>query len=70
MIQRAHATQAHDGGAARFEAAGLRDKATADAYRRLILEPGGSRPTAELIEAFLGRPVNADAFKKKLLGDD
>ena len=26
-------------------------------YRRLILEPGGSAPAAQLVEEFLGRPV-------------
>jgi len=51
---------------ARFEAVGLRDPATAAAYRKLVLEPGGSKPAAELVEDFLGRPVNSDAFKRKL----
>ncbi|MBX7540681.1 M3 family metallopeptidase [Qipengyuania sphaerica] len=50
----------------RFKQAGLRDEATARAYRELILGPGGSKPAAELIEDFLGRPVNADAFKETL----
>ncbi|MXO93194.1 peptidase M3 [Erythrobacter arachoides] len=51
---------------ARFEAAGLRDPATAMAYRRLVLEPGGSKPAADLIEDFLGRPVKSDAFARHL----
>jgi len=50
----------------RFEAAGLRDTATAEAYRKLVLERGGSKPSAELIEDFLGRPVSANALKEKL----
>ena len=50
----------------RFKQAGLRDTATAEAYRSLVLERGGSKPAAELIEDFLGRPVNADALKEKL----
>lgn len=50
----------------RFEVAGLRDPETALAYRRLILEPGGSIPAARMIEAYLGRPVNAEAFKRQL----
>jgi thimet oligopeptidase len=54
----------------RFKEAGLRDRATADAYRRLILEPGGSKPSAELIEAFLGRPVSADALKRIIAGEE
>lgn len=52
----------------RFEQAGLRDPQTAMDYRKLVLEPGGSKPAAELVEDFLGRPVNSEAFKKKLLG--
>ncbi|WP_394729353.1 M3 family metallopeptidase [Altererythrobacter sp. GH1-8] len=49
-----------------FERAGLRDRETARAYRTLVLGAGGSKPAAELIEDFLGRPVNADAFKKSI----
>ncbi len=50
----------------RFEEAGLRDPETAMDYRNLVLGAGGSKPAAELIEDFLGRPVNADAFKASL----
>ena len=50
----------------RFRRAGLRDEATAAAYRELVLARGGSKPSAELIEDFLGRPVSADALKEKL----
>ena len=50
----------------RFREAGLRDEATAAAYRELVLARGGSKPSAELIEDFLGRPVSADALKEKL----
>jgi thimet oligopeptidase len=50
----------------RFKSAGLRDEATAQAYRELVLARGGSKPAAELIEDFLGRPVSADALKGKL----
>ncbi len=46
----------------RFESAGLRDPATAMAYRELVLGRGGSKPAAQLIEDFLGRPVNSAAF--------
>lgn len=53
----------------RFEEAGLRDPETAMAYRKLVLEPGGSKPAAQLVEDFLGRPVNSDAFKSKLEGE-
>ncbi|ANY20847.1 Oligopeptidase A [Tsuneonella dongtanensis] len=52
----------------RFKAAGLRDPKTAQDYRRLVIGPGGSKPAAELIEDFLGRPVSAEALKEKLAG--
>lgn len=50
----------------RFEAAGLRDRETAMAYRRIVLERGGSKPAADYIEEFLGRPFNLDAFERRL----
>jgi thimet oligopeptidase len=46
-----------------FRAAGMSDRATALRYRAEILEPGGSRPAAELVRAFLGRPFSFDAFQ-------
>ncbi len=49
-----------------FAAKGLRDRATADRYRRLVLEPGGSKPAAQLVEEFLGRPISLDAYKAEL----
>jgi thimet oligopeptidase len=54
----------------RFRKAGLRDPATAMAYRRLVLEPGGSRPAAELVTGFLGRPLSLEAYKARLIGTD
>ncbi|MCL6251057.1 Zn-dependent oligopeptidase [Altererythrobacter sp. KTW20L] len=50
----------------RFEQAGLRDRDTAMAYRHLVLGRGGSKPAAELVEDFLGRAVNTDAFRATL----
>ncbi|MBW8785095.1 MAG: hypothetical protein JF593_10750 [Novosphingobium sp.] len=50
----------------RWEKAGLHDRATALAYRRDVLEPGGSRPAAELVASFLGRPISLDAYKAEL----
>jgi thimet oligopeptidase len=50
----------------RFEAEGLRNPQTADAYRRAILAPGGTRPAEELIRDFLGRDVTIDAFRDDL----
>jgi thimet oligopeptidase len=46
-----------------FRAAGLMDPATARRYREQVLEPGGSRPAAALVETFLGRPVRFDAYR-------
>ena len=53
----------------RFEASGLRDRATAIAYRRTVLEPGGSIPAAEAVQNFLGRPFNFAAFEQRLASD-
>jgi len=41
----------------------LMDRGVADAYRRAVLEPGGSKDAAELVEDFLGRPFSFDAFE-------
>jgi thimet oligopeptidase len=46
-----------------FQARGLLDPEVARRYRRAILEPGGSRPAAELVREFLGRPHGFDAFE-------
>lgn len=50
----------------RFRVAGLRDRATARAYRREILAPGGTRSMNDLAQAFLGRPWSADPFIRRL----
>ncbi len=49
-----------------FREAGLMDPAVARRYRRAILEPGGSKPAAELVEDFLGRPHAFEAFERWL----
>ena len=46
-----------------FQRVGLMDPATARRYRRAVLEPGGSRPAAELVQAFLGRPSGFEAYR-------
>jgi thimet oligopeptidase len=46
-----------------FRAAGLMDPAVARRYRKAILEPGGSKPAAELVKDFLGRPHGFEAFE-------
>lgn len=50
----------------RFQAEGLTNPATAADYRRLVLEPGGSRPAAELVRDFVGRDISFDAFREDL----
>jgi thimet oligopeptidase len=52
-----------------FEKNGLRDRATAERYRKLVLAPGGTRPAAELVEDFLGRPISLDAYRAKMEKD-
>lgn len=49
-----------------FQVKGLRDRATADRYRRLVLAPGGSKPAAQMLSEFLGRPVNLDAYRAEM----
>jgi thimet oligopeptidase len=45
---------------------GLMDLAQAKRYRDLVLAPGGTKPAAELVQDFLGRPYGFDAFKEWL----
>ena len=52
-----------------FQKNGLRDRATADRYRKLVLAPGGTKPAAELVADFLGRPISIDAYRAKLTKD-
>ena len=40
--------------------------ATALRYRREVLEPGGSKPARELVQAFLGRKVSMDALREHI----
>jgi thimet oligopeptidase len=53
----------------RFAADGLRNRETADRYRKLVLAPGGSKPAADLVADFLGRPISIDAYKAKMAKD-
>ena len=46
-----------------FRAAGLLDPAPARRYRKAVLEAGGSKPAAELVADFLGRPYAFDAYE-------
>ena len=45
---------------------GLLDLAQATRYRDLVLAPGGTKPAAELVADFLGRPYGFDAFREWL----
>ena len=54
----------------RFHEHGLRDPATALRYRNLVLAPGGTKPAAELVEGFLGRPISLDAYKADIARDN
>ena len=49
-----------------FERDGLLDPAVAARYRRTVLEPGGSKPAAALVEDFLGRPYDFTAYEEWL----
>ncbi len=52
----------------RFEAKGLLDEETSMSYVKSILRPGGSKDANELVQDFLGRSPNLDAYKKWLEG--
>lgn len=53
----------------RFHAEGLRNAATAQRYRAMVLAPGGTKPAAELVQDFLGRPISLDAYKAEMAKD-
>ena len=53
-----------------FDKANLLDPTVAIRYRKTVLEPGGSKPAADLVKDFLGRPFNSAAFEKWLNQDD
>ena len=52
----------------RFEATSLRDTTVARSYRDEVLAPGGSRPAGDSVAAFLGRPYDLAAFRRRLEG--
>ncbi len=49
---------------AQFDTKNLLDGPAALRYRKSVLEPGSSKPAAELVKDFLGRPQSIDALKK------
>jgi thimet oligopeptidase len=52
-----------------FARNGLSDRATAVRYRRMVLEPGGSKPAAQLVRDFLGRDISLDAYRADIARD-
>lgn len=46
-----------------FDPAHLLDPGLGQRYRRTVLEPGGTRDAADLVEDFLGRPYSYEAFE-------
>jgi len=50
----------------RFAAEGLMNRGTAADYRRQIIDAGGTVDAARMVEQFLGRPSNFDAFRDYL----
>ena len=49
---------------AQFDSNNLIEGPTALRYRREVLEPGGSKPARDLVQAFLGREVSMSALKQ------
>ena len=49
-----------------FKKNGLRDTKTGERYRKLILANGSQRDIVEVVEEFLGRPSNNEAYIKSL----
>jgi thimet oligopeptidase len=49
-----------------FEKNGLRNPAIAQKYRSTVLAPGGTKDAADLVQGFLGRPFNIDAFARTM----
>ena len=47
-----------------FDPSNLIEGPTALRYRREVLEPGGSKPARDLVQAFLGREVSMSALKQ------
>jgi len=47
-----------------FKAQGLLNKDVAAKYRHAVLEAGGRKPAAEMVQDFLGRPFAFDAYQR------
>lgn len=55
---------------AEFDSKNLIEGPVAMRYRREVLEPGGSKPARELVQAFLGREVSMSALKEWVSAGD
>jgi thimet oligopeptidase len=53
-----------------FDREHMLDPTMATRYRNAVLAPGGSKPAAQLVEDFLGRPFNFSAYEKWLNQED
>lgn len=49
-----------------FVKKGLRNPEVAHHYRKTVMEPGGTKDAADLVQDFLGRPYSFDAFARDL----
>jgi thimet oligopeptidase len=49
-----------------FRQKGMLNPEPALRYRKHVLEPGGSKPAAELVQDFLGRPYDFKAYEEWL----
>jgi thimet oligopeptidase len=49
-----------------FDRSRLLEPGVAARYRELVLAPGGSKPAAELVRSYLGRPFTFDAWRRWL----
>lgn len=52
-----------------FAKGDIMDPAVAMKYRRMVLEPGGSKPAADLVKDFLGRPYAFTSYERWLNQD-
>jgi thimet oligopeptidase len=52
----------------RFEQDGFMNAETAARWRRYVLEPGAGEDESKLVERFLGRPSNLDAYRRFVAG--
>ncbi len=52
-----------------FDKANLLDPTVPMKYRKTVLAPGGSKPAAQLVQDFLGRPFSFEAYKTWLNED-